>query len=254
MGSQDQQNPPRKLHSNLLIMQAFILALLPLVAFADHAPAYGYGPQYHCRDTNTSVYAEVCVPAFTTKVTPITLAVKVVEDNDYCYDQIRTVCTVTETTNQHELCTYSYGPKTETLPAQVTQVTYEDKSETMKVTSCKPSGYGDHYGAGEHQYCREEYQTQAYKVPLVTAPLEVSCMLAYPTPKKVCVTKPIEITEVKCEDKIENKCFNVAKFVDATNTVDQKEVIVGEPSCEKITLTLPTQSCSKTHHAPVYHG
>merc|ERR1712029_310875 len=47
MGSQDQQNPPRKLHSNLLIMQAFILALLPLVAFADHAPAYGYGPQYH---------------------------------------------------------------------------------------------------------------------------------------------------------------------------------------------------------------
>merc|ERR1711944_96820 len=153
----------------LLIMQAFILALLPLVAFADHAPAYGYGPQYHCRDTNTSVYAEVCVPAFTTKVTPITLGVKVVEDNDYCYDQIRTVCTVTETTNQHELCTYSYGPKTETLPAQVTQVTYEDKSETMKVTSCKPSGYGDHYGAGEHQYCREEYQTQAYKVPLVNA-------------------------------------------------------------------------------------
>merc|ERR1711944_137460 len=158
-----------KIHLLYIIMQAFILALLPLVAFADHAPAYGYGPQYHCRDTNTSVYAEVCVPAFTTKVTPIELAVKEVEDNDYCYDQIRTVCTVTETTNQHELCTYSYGPKTETLPAQVTQVTYEDKSETMKVTSCKPSGYGDHYGAGEHQYCREEYQTQAYKVPLVNA-------------------------------------------------------------------------------------
>merc|ERR1719350_1390549 len=59
--------------------------------------------------------------------------------------------------------------------------------------------------------CREEYQTQAYKVPLVTAPLEVSCMLAYPAPKQVCVTKAIEITEVKCEDKVENKCFNVAK-------------------------------------------
>jgi len=79
------------------------------------------------------------------------------------------------------------------------------------------------------------------------------CKLAYPAPSKVCVTKTIEITEVKCEDKIENKCFNVAKFQDATNTVDQKEIIIGEPSCEQLTLTLPTQSCSK-HHAPQpYH-
>merc|ERR1711936_1547329 len=152
------ESVPKTTHY-LLIMQAFILALLPLVAFADHAPAYGYGPQYHCRDTNTSVYAEVCVPAFTTVDKPITLDVKVVEDNDYCYQQITT------------LCTYSYQNKVTTLDARVTQVTYAEKSETMKVTSCKPSGYGDHYGAGEHQYCREEYQTQAYKVPLVTEPL-----------------------------------------------------------------------------------
>ena len=89
----------------------------------------------------------------------------------------------------------------------------------------------------------------------LSLPLEQSCMLAYPAPKQVCVTKAIEITEVKCEDKVENECFNVAKFVDATNTVDQKEVIIGEPSCEQITLTLPTQACSKTHApAPVYHG
>merc|ERR1712203_907390 len=185
-------------------MQAFILALLPLVAFADHAPAYGhhapaYGPQIHCRDTNTSVYAEVCVPAFTTQTTPITLAVKEVKDNDYCYDQIRTVSTVTESVNQHELCTYSYGPKTDTLPAQITQVTYEDKSETMKVTSCKPSGYGDHYGAGEHQYCREEYQTQAYKVPLVNAPLDITVDLTNPEPIKTCVIKDIVLTEVSAK-------------------------------------------------------
>merc|ERR1712117_354729 len=127
----------------------------------------------------------------------------------------------------------------------------------MKVIACGAAGYGyghHGYGQGEHQVCREEYQTQAYKVPLVTVPLEQSCSLAYPAPKQVCVTKAIEITEVKREDKIENKCFNVAKFADATNTVDQKEVIIGEPSCDQITLTLPTQSCSKTHHAPVHHA
>ena len=103
--------------------------------------------------------------------------------------------------------------------------------------------------------CLEEYQTRTYRVPFLTVPLEVTCSLTYPAPKKVCSTRAIEITEVKCEDQIENKCFNVAKFADATNTVDQKEVIIGEPSCEQITLTLPTQACSKTHApAPVYHG
>jgi hypothetical protein len=139
--------------------------------------------------------------------------------------------------------------------------TYQENSETMKVTTCgvqAPAyGYGHQapaYGHGEHQLCHEEYQTQAYKVPLVTAPLEVSCSLAYPAPKEVCVVKDITITEVKCEDKIENKCFNVAKFVDATNTVDQKEIIIGEPSCEQITLTLGTQACKQQHHAVVAHA
>merc|ERR1711997_323843 len=252
MGSLDQQNPSQ-LHLNILIMQAFILALLPLVAFADHAPAYGhhapaYGPQIHCRDTNTSVYAEVCVPAFTTQTTPITLAVKEVKDNDYCYDQIRTVCTVTESVNQHELCTYSYGPKTDTLPAQITQVTYEDKSETMKVTSCKPSGYGDHYGAGEHQYCREEYQTQAYKVPTVDTPLDITVDLTNAEPVATCVTKVIEIDEVVCEDVKSQRCFNVARLVDSTNTIIQSEVVLGEPKCDAVTLTLPTKACKKTHY------
>ena len=95
------------------------------LALADHPhhPApYGYGPRIHCRNTTNVVTAEVCVPAFEEKVTPITLAVKEVVDEDYCYDQIKTVCQVTETVNSHELCTYSYAPKTDTLPAQVTQV------------------------------------------------------------------------------------------------------------------------------------
>merc|ERR1711963_861308 len=237
----------------------YLTVAISAVAADVHAPAHGYGyaPEFYCRDTNTSIYAEVCVPAFGEEIKPVTLAVKEVVDNDYCFDRVLTVCEETSTTVDREICTYVYEREDVEAPCTTTQVTYEEKSETMKVTTCGASGYGSPgYGHGEHQYCREEYQTQAYKVPLVTAPLEQSCKLAYPAPKKVCVTKAIEITEVKCEDKIENKCFNVAKFVDATNTVDQKEVIIGEPSCEQITLTLPTQSCSKTHHAhaPVYHG
>jgi len=230
-------------------MQVFILALLPVLAFADHpAHGYGYAPQYHCRDTNTSIYAQVCVPAFTEQITPVTLAVKNVVDNDYCYNQIRTVCTAADTIVPREICTHTYVKKDDTLDAQITQVTYEEKTETMKVTTCRPSGYGDHYGAGEHQYCHEEYQTQSYKVPLVTEPLAITVDVSVPEPLEVCVTKDIVLTVVTCEDIVEEKCFNVAKFEDGTNTIDQQEIILGEPNCNDVTLTLPTQACKKSHY------
>ena len=114
----------------------------------------------------------------------------------------------------------------------------------MKVTSCHPSGYGHSYGdSGEHQLCREEYQTQQYSIPLVTEPLAVTVEVAAPEPVPVCVTKTLKLTEVVCRDIEEKKCFNVAKFEDGTNTVDQVDVILGEPNCNPVTLTLPTKLC-----------
>merc|ERR1711874_924820 len=102
------------------------------------------------------------VPAFTEKVTPVTLAVKEVVDNDYCFDRVLTVCEETSTTVDREICTYEYEREDVIAPCTTTQVTYDEKSETMKVTACGASGYGSPgYGHGEHQYCREEYQTQA---------------------------------------------------------------------------------------------
>ena len=51
----------------------------------DHPrdPLHSYGPQIHCGNTTNVVTAKVCVPVFTEKVTPITLAVKEVQDNEY---------------------------------------------------------------------------------------------------------------------------------------------------------------------------
>merc|ERR1719323_2788433 len=148
-----------------------ILAVtLSLASASAPAPGYGYAPEFYCRDTNTSIYAEVCVPAFADKVTPVTLAVKEVVDNDYCFDEVLTVCEETSQVVDREICTYEYARGDVTAPCTTTQVTYAEKSETMKVTTCGAAGYGHHqtYGSGEHQYCREEYQTQAYRVPLVT--------------------------------------------------------------------------------------
>merc|ERR1712014_124632 len=229
-------------HPTQAVMLALFSLLLGLLHITNSQHGYGHPPppppELYCRDTNTSIYAEVCVPAFAEQVTPVTLAVKEVVDNDYCFDRVLTICEETNTVVQREICTYVYEREDVVTDCQTTQVTYDEKSETMKVTACGVQAPAYGYAAdpyhGEHQVCHEEYQTQAYKVPLVTAPLTVQCSLAYPAPKEVCVTKDITITEVKCEDKVENKCFNVAKFVDATHHA--------------------VHHAAPVHHAPVYHG
>ena len=114
----------------------------------------------------------------------------------------------------------------------------------MRVTTCSASGYGKSYAdAGEHQFCREEYQTQQYSVPLVNSPLVITVDVAAPEQVRNCVTKIIKVTEVVCREVEERKCFNVAKFEDGTNTIEQHEIILGEPNCNQVTLTLPTKVC-----------
>lgn len=230
-----------------------LLFLLPALALASHPAPHGYGhPKLHCRDTKTSAYAEVCTPQFRDEVTPVTLAVKIVVPDQFCYESVITTCVETSKINKHTLCTSTYGPVEqafafgEPLVGHSTQVTYEDKAETMKVTACRASGYGTaHYGAGEHQYCREEYQTQAYKVPQVTADLEVELALTEPQPEEICTDVDVEITEVVCTDAVAEKCVALVKFEDSTNTVDQVTTVISEePNCNAVTLSLDTKACS----------
>lgn len=66
-----------------------------------------------------------------------------------------------------------------------TQVTFADKSETMKVLSATPAITDPPPQLWTWRYCREKYQTQAYKVPLVTDPRKGSC---WPTPAPRCMS------------------------------------------------------------------
>ncbi len=237
-------------------------------------PPPAYAPDYYCRDTNTSVYAEICVPAFAPRVTPLTLPTKNIMNGEYCFDEVLTECKETSTTVDRKICTFEYVKEEVVALCATTQVTFDVKSETMKETSCKnkasgyaaapsygnPSygtpGYGTPsygapapaHGTGEYQHCREEYQTQTYRVPLVTVPNPELCKLSFPAPKQVCVTKSLVITEVKCAEKVEKKiCFPVVKWVDSSVRVEQKEVAIVEPSCKQLTLSLPTQACTKNN-------
>ena len=102
------------------------------MAFAAHPAPHGYGhPKLYCRDTNTSVYAEVCVPQFRPEITPETLAVKIVVPDQFCYESVITTCEETSTINKHTLCTSTYEgveakfAAEDALAAHVTQVRFQ---------------------------------------------------------------------------------------------------------------------------------
>merc|ERR1739840_5708 len=140
-----------------------------------------------------SVYAEVCVPAFAEQVTPVTLAVKEVVDNDYCFDRVLTICEETNTVVQREICTYVYEREDVVTDCRTTQVTYDEKSETMKVTACGVQAPAYGYAAdpyhGEHQVCHEEYQTQA-AAPRRRCPRSPCCPPRHPPCCPPCCPRP----------------------------------------------------------------
>ena len=230
-----------------------LLALGGAYALPDH-PGYGYAPKFYCRDTNTSIYAEVCVPGIDTATKPVELDIKRVKDDEYCYTQTSTHCEVQTKKIEREVCTYSYTSKRERRPATTVQITDDVRSETMKVTACTPTepAYGYGYGGkGHHEYCREEYQTQEYRLPKVDEPLETEVDTAVPVPVQECRTIQTELTEVVCNDVTKDVCVTVAAYEEAKTTSERTEAILGEPDCAHVTLTLPTEACTK-HHAG-YH-
>ena len=212
-------------------MQYLLLLLFPALALGAATADRGYGhpppaPKLYCRPTNTSVYAEVCVPGIDTATEPVGLNIKRVEDDQFCYTKTSTSCEEVTRTIDREVCTYEYEQRRVKAGATTTQVTYEDKSETMKVTSCRPTPqYGYHQDPyadkGEYQKCREEYQTQQYRVPKVDVPLEIAVDIAFPEPRQACQTVSIEVTETVCQDNSEEVCIGLAKLEDDKQYVDQ---------------------------------
>ncbi len=279
----------------MLLLPAAALSAAVAEADADRPPYGGYGhqphpqppPKLYCRPTNTSIYAEVCVPGVESRTNPVGLNIKRVEDDQFCYTKTSTSCREETRTIQRDVCTYEYDQQKVKAGATVTQVTYEEKAETMKVTTCRPTppaygGYGHqpepHYGeSGEYQKCRGEYQTQQYRVPKVDQPLEIAVDIAFPEPRQACTTVSIEVTETVCEDNSQEVCIGLAKLVDDRQYVDQVRELkfklfivyflfvgsctktmlfysiqtipeIGQPDCQQLTLTLPTEACSKGYH------
>jgi len=275
-------------------MKAFaILALLPFVAakpqlfhgavhhaapaYGHPAPAYGhpapyapaphhgYGyeqPKHNCSVLDVVEIAEVCTPTIVTECNDVALPIKIIVDIPYTYTVTRTVCTESIDVVPQEVCTYSYGQKTEDTTAKTVEVTFEKKTDVQMVTVCQPgpAGYGHGgYGGYGHNYCKEVAQETAYNVPVVT-PVDVPVTVAYPEPIKACVDKPINLPVVTCADISEERTIQVPSVEDSEVIVAKCVAGLGEPACQKVELTLPKQVCkelayghaAEVHEAPAY--
>jgi hypothetical protein len=152
-----------------------------------------------------------------------------------------------------EICVYKYQKKEEVTTAKTVSVSFERVTDVQMVTVCQPApyGYGHHHGkrsAGYgHNYCKEVAQETAYNVPVVTVE-EPEFTVSYPEPIKECVSKPIDIVRVSCEDIVENKCIIVPEVEESTISIEKCIVQLGAPDCNDIELSLPKQVCKEINY------
>jgi len=219
----------------------------PAPVYHTAAPVYhNAAPQYQVKKQNCSVVdevvkAKVCTPAFETKCGSEDLKVKTIVDKEQCQDITRTVCTASDEVIENKICVYDYEKQSESTVATTVKVTYAKECTSQYVTVCQP-GHGYQYQSYGQQYCKEEPQVTCYNVPKV-AKVDKKVSVVFPSPVKSCSDKPISIPRVSCEDLIENKCITVPDVKEEVKSVEKCEVVLAEPSCQYVDLTLPKQVC-----------
>lgn len=224
-------------------------------------PHYGYEqPKHNCTVEDVSEIAEVCTPTLVTNCEQVEVQVKKIADGEYCYDVARTVCTESTETIDNEICTYTYQKKYEDTIGKTVDVSFTKETNVQMVTVCQP-GYGHGYQAYGHQYCKEVAQETQYNVPVVT-PIDVPVRVGYPEPVKSCVNKPVTLPQISCEVVTEQKCVVQPQVQDAVESFEKCITQLGEPSCQRVELTLPKQRCvelvygyaheTKKHEEPHY--
>lgn len=57
----------------------------------------------------------------------------------------------------------------------------------------------------------------------------------------------VTIPEVTCEDQVDTKCQMIPRIVDGTETVENCEVVIGDPKCSEVELVLPKQVKTKIY-------
>ena len=68
-----------------VVIQVLLAPLfLILMAPGSTGQLQGFAPEFYCRNTNTSIYAEVCSPDFTEEILPNENKVKIVVNDEYC--------------------------------------------------------------------------------------------------------------------------------------------------------------------------
>jgi hypothetical protein len=117
---------------------------------------------------------EVCTPQIETICEDVTRTQMYVKDNDYCYDNIKTVCTPRETEVPFKVCEYYPDPVTEE-----TEVIVKDLSGNI----------------------------------ISSFPLNIDYTTPNIDEEKICDDEKFMRTITSCKDIVEQRCFNLAEIV-----------------------------------------
>merc|ERR1712025_798423 len=157
----------------------------------------------------------------------------------HCFKIMKAVCEEKSKKTSREVCVYNYEQKTIVAPAQLTEVTFERRHESLGVTHCSPSY---HY----RDECSTVYKEVPYRVPTITEYVDDFIELSVPEPKKMCQVFEFEIPEVSCKDEISEECVELRflKPKQVTESIDSvRETYKG--MCQSQDITQNQKICTK---------
>ena len=99
-----------------------------------------------------------------------------------------------------EVCIYDYRQKHAVAPAQMTEITFERRSEKLEVTKCeKVKSIGAGYKEMVEEVCKSGYEEVPYRLPTIVENVDDFLDLSLPEPSVNCQVYRYEIPEVACK-------------------------------------------------------
>jgi len=186
--------------------------------------------------------AEICIPTFKADCSREEESKPglMVRQEKECHTITRTICVEREEVEENEICAYSFHQVPVDTEVKLADVKWE------KICKDEPVCINPHHvshGYAAPAKCIEEYRHICHLNP-VLYPIYKKVTVKLPQPIETCITKPVLLPRVECDQVREKRCMAVPVAEERKGVkLHTCNIEEGEPDCQNTYLQLPRQAC-----------
>jgi len=207
---------------------------------APQGPKPAYGDK--CTLDYVDEKAEICIPTFKADCSREEESKPglMVRQEKECHTITRTICVEREEVEENEICAYSFHPVPVDTEVKLADVKWEKVCKDEPVC-LSPQHVSHSYGAPAK--CIEEYRHICHLNP-VLYPIYKKVTVKLPQPIETCITKPVLLPRIECDQVREKRCMAVPVAEERKGVKLHKCTIEqGSPDCQDSYIQLPRQAC-----------